>query len=539
MAKQEVNIGTEGNDATGDSIRESFRKVNENFTELYAVFGVGGQINFTTLSDTPDTLEQNKIIMTNTTGTAVVQNVLASNSAVDNTKSDTISFDFSVAGKLVISTAFTQLSDDLSPSLGGGLNAAGKAIAGVSVSDTAAENLNNDHDGDTSYTIDDLVITRGYADRRYIGAGLPIRVAGEPANRDGFVLTVLRYDLGDLEFATPHGFDSGINGTAYKFNAEDTDPTNLVSGTTYYIRFKSNVKLSLFANQNDASQENDTTAEAQKIVVSGTIASDDVHTITDAGFDSTLTGNFLSDVAVPRDSVTRRQGDTMSGPLFLHDHPGDLAGSGTPNGSEDLQAATKFYVDNTAYSSPEVLFVSTKGDDSMAGVPSGKEGSSFTYAFKTINAAAQRAEDMIRTARPEPGPYMQTMTYDETVEADVTQADVENPVFEQARFLLNQNKLFLQKEITGFLAYTYPTFVYDIARCELDLGLILDSIALDINRGSTANFLTKLAAQNYYSSISGRIAITSQVTETVASINKARDIVSSVLLLINFILPAT
>ena len=62
MAKQEVNIGTEGNDATGDSIRESFRKVNENFTELYAVFGVGGQINFTTLSDTPDTLEQNRII---------------------------------------------------------------------------------------------------------------------------------------------------------------------------------------------------------------------------------------------------------------------------------------------------------------------------------------------------------------------------------------------------------------------------------------------------------------------------------------------
>ena len=534
MAKQEVNIGTEGNDATGDSIRESFRKVNENFTELYAVFGVGGQINFTTLSDTPDTLEQNRIIMTNTAGTAVVQNVLASNSALDNTKADTISFDFSVAGKLVISTAFTQLSDDLSPSLGGGLNAAGKAIAGVTVSDQAAENLNNDHDGDTSYTIDDLVITRGYADRRYIGAGLPIRVAGEPANRDGFVLTVLRYDLGDLEFASAHGFDSGINGTAYKFNAEDTDPTNLVSGTTYYIRYKTNTKLSLFANQNDASQESDTTAEAQKIVVSGTIASDDVHTITDAGFDATLTGNFLSDVAVPRDGVTRRQGDSMEGALFLHDHPGDLAGSGTPNGSEDLQAATKFYVDNTAYSSPEVLFVSTKGDDSMAGVPSGKEGSSFTYAYKTINAAAQRAEDMIRTARPEPGPYMQTMTYDETVEADVTQADVENPKEEQARFLLDQNRLFLQKEITGFLAYTYPNFVYDIARCELDLGLILDSIALDINRGLTANFLTKLAAQNYYSSISGRIAITAQITETVASIEKARDIAISVLKNENF-----
>ena len=87
----------------------------------------------------------------------------------------------------------------------------------------------------------------------------------------------------------------------------------------------------------------------------------------------------------------------MTGELYLHDHPGDLSGDGTPNGPEDLQAATKYYVDNTSYSSPEVLFVSTKGDDSMSGVPSGKEGSSFTYAFKSINAAARRAEDMIRT----------------------------------------------------------------------------------------------------------------------------------------------
>ena len=36
MAKQFVNIGIEGNDGTGDSIRDAFNKVNENFTELYA-----------------------------------------------------------------------------------------------------------------------------------------------------------------------------------------------------------------------------------------------------------------------------------------------------------------------------------------------------------------------------------------------------------------------------------------------------------------------------------------------------------------------
>ena len=36
MAKQDINIGVEGNDGTGDSIRESFRKTNENFNEHLA-----------------------------------------------------------------------------------------------------------------------------------------------------------------------------------------------------------------------------------------------------------------------------------------------------------------------------------------------------------------------------------------------------------------------------------------------------------------------------------------------------------------------
>ena len=35
MTRQVVNIGVEGNDGTGDSIREAFNKLNENFQELY------------------------------------------------------------------------------------------------------------------------------------------------------------------------------------------------------------------------------------------------------------------------------------------------------------------------------------------------------------------------------------------------------------------------------------------------------------------------------------------------------------------------
>ena len=35
MAKQTINIGTEANDNTGDTVRDAFDKVNDNFTELY------------------------------------------------------------------------------------------------------------------------------------------------------------------------------------------------------------------------------------------------------------------------------------------------------------------------------------------------------------------------------------------------------------------------------------------------------------------------------------------------------------------------
>lgn len=37
MAQQTINVGTTANDGTGDSLRDSFVKVNDNFTEVYAL----------------------------------------------------------------------------------------------------------------------------------------------------------------------------------------------------------------------------------------------------------------------------------------------------------------------------------------------------------------------------------------------------------------------------------------------------------------------------------------------------------------------
>jgi hypothetical protein len=44
MARENIKIGAQPNDKTGDSLREAFRKVNANFTELYAG-GVGGTVD--------------------------------------------------------------------------------------------------------------------------------------------------------------------------------------------------------------------------------------------------------------------------------------------------------------------------------------------------------------------------------------------------------------------------------------------------------------------------------------------------------------
>ena len=83
-------------------------------------------------------------------------------------------------------------------------------------------------------------------------------------------------------FISGHGYDSGANGTGFIFNAEDTAPAALTSGTEYFIRYVTGDQLAVYATAAQASTESDLEAAANKISVSGTIAAGDVHTIVDA-----------------------------------------------------------------------------------------------------------------------------------------------------------------------------------------------------------------------------------------------------------------
>ena len=516
MAKQFINIGIEGNDGTGDSIRDAFNKTNENFTELYAVFGQGGQIGFTSLSDTPDQLGANKIPITNSAGTAIEMKGISGTG---------ISVDFTDPNNLLLTVSSIDLSTDTDPTLGGPLNASGYAIGNVGVSQTAVDDFNSTHG--TAITLDDLVIDKGYADKRYLrssgvgGVAGEIRVRPEPANATEFTKTITAYQSGNLNIPS-HGFTTTSNGLPFVYNSTGTDANNVTSGVSYYIRFIDDNTISLHASSAEATNDNDATRI--KITVSGGTGT---QTITDGAYDSTLSGNYLSTEAIQRQTAVRRQGDSMTGTLYLNDHPGDLAGGGTPNGESDLQAASKYYVDTTSYASTTNIFVSQDGDDTMQGVPADKYGRSLAYAYKTISKAAERAEQIIDTAPFEAGPYAQTITFNSGAgnSTVVTEGVTSSSGQTQLQFLMEANKEFITKETVAYVNATYPNFSYNQTTCERDLGLIQDAVVLDVLSGLTSNTQSIQAGKRYYNSNSGLKAINQQLTETLGAIVFAQNLI--------------
>ena len=302
MARKIVDIGVAGNDGTGDSIREAFRKTNDNFQELYAVFGQGGFLKFTDLSDTPDSLtgEGGKVPVVDSIGTQMqFKDIVSPLGTVSITQTDT---------EIRIDTLSSRVFDDPLPRLKYGLNASNQLIGGLrdvtNETDftTAVNDFNTQHA--TTYGLNDFAISKGYADARYINSS------------------------GDI-MSGPLSVPAGAAGSQ-----------------------------------------------------------------------------------VPRASeVVLKAGGVMDGQLYLSDHPGELSGAGTPNGIDDLQAATKYYVDNQSFVSQINLFVSTSGDDTQARTPRGKEGRSWKFAYRSVNRACQKAEEIMNAAPLETGPYRQLIAY--------------------------------------------------------------------------------------------------------------------------------
>jgi hypothetical protein len=592
MAKQDINIGVEGNDGTGDSIRESFRKTNENFNELYAIVGEGGQISLTDLSGiaidsfenfpSTDTAPVLAGINNDTQGSQLEFFRLVSDSFVDNTKDDSIEFDVSRVDNdgrpvIVVKSVKSSLSSDPNPTLGANLNLGGKIVYNAANSSQWAALA-----ADDGFTEDDVLIDKGFADQTYLkstgsGTGSQLRVRTEDeVNVEDYTYTIANYDAsgrvvindryqdGVLVTGEGHGLDSSANGAPFTYattatSAVDTsvspsrtlNDVNDFALSKFFIRVVDSKTVSLHTSEANAK------AGTSPITAAGGTGT---QTLADFYYQpDELPGTFLANEAIPRESAVRRQGDEMEGALYLHDHPGELAGVGTPNGLEDLQAATKFYVDNTSFASNINIFVSTSGDDTQASTPPGKEGRSLAYAYRTVNAAARKAEEIVIASKVEPGPYMQTIQYgsneDSLVNSQVLSADFDpalkadyGAATEKFNLLIVNNLDFVVAETLAYVAskikaanadltlvegdadYIWKNFAFNEETCARDLRLIIGAVRLDTISGTTANKLSRNAGIRYYSNSSGRLAVTAQLDQTVATINKAKEILASYVL---------
>ena len=673
MARKIIDIGVQGNDGTGDSIREAFRKVNDNFKDLYALVGSDEAILSTDLlDDFPSSYDPNQILITNDTGTSVLGKTFVpadSSIIIDNSNLSTITIR-ATGGKLII---------DAQPQLGGDLDGLGNVIANVKGPESY-EQWNLTHPDQTAITPDEVVITKGYADKRYLQVGADSSLAGTVRLREEPISgTIHTKTLSDHTYSDGririllHNLNSGANGSAFTYNSTNTSlgglseellAGNFVSGRTYKITNVGNTDWNVAAGTNNPTEQttyglgdifiavnnglvttpsglsptgkaapvyfiryfNDeylnlyyTSLEAREIeedslannynnriqvsasvdaLCTGTISGNlfnvsavslgtitvgskltgvginnntyivsfegatpggtgfytisqsydistissfsvkSVHSITDAYYNTTLEGFYLANEAVPRKNLVRRKGDTMSGPLFLYDHPPPLSGAGSPNGPDDLMAVTKFYVDNSSFSSDVNLYVSNSGSDIQANVPLSKQGSALAYAYASINKACQTAEEMIDLAENEPGPYRQKIFY--TINSiqnisKVTQILLsggntsENWIYDITT-LIDNNISWIIGETIGYLNVTQPTLLFDYELFYSNLKAILNAVKLDTifssgqGLASEANWLSITTGRSFFINESN-----SQKDIVLAGIERLKLLVTTVL----------
>ena len=299
MARKIIDVGIVGNDGTGDSIRDSFRKVNDNFRELYSSLGLGERLSFIGLSDTPDTYDltliptdtqkNTPLVTVNNLGTGVMFKRLVEGNG--------ISIDFlGNPNEIIINSDFAEISADETPQLGGPL--------------------------------------------------LTFR-AGE------------RLPIGGLPNLSNQGeFDSAISSLSGVFpGLGDADNSDRLAVNKAYAD--------------------------SKIAIAGV------------------------DAINPRTKIADSAFGRMTGPLIL---------SRDPESEDDTLyggriAATKAYVDSSAFGSSVNLYVALSGVDDRPGVSKALQGRALAYAYRTLEAALKRAEELVLEAREEIGPYKKVLTY--------------------------------------------------------------------------------------------------------------------------------
>lgn len=123
MTRKVIDVGLSNNDGTGDSIRDSFKKVNDNFQELYGSLGLGERLKFISLDDSPGSYlgQQGKLLVVNQAQTGLTFKTLASGASMAIDIDET-------AGTITLRPLNQDVVNDTTPQLGGDLDARSNGI---------------------------------------------------------------------------------------------------------------------------------------------------------------------------------------------------------------------------------------------------------------------------------------------------------------------------------------------------------------------------------------------------------------------------
>ena len=161
MAKQTINIGTVANDGTGDTVRDAFDKVNDNFTELYT--DDAGDVNSITATApiARDSATGAVTISLNDAGVtlAKMQNVAANSLLVRDANSSGVLTEKALATTQILigdGTGMTaaSLSGDVTMANTGAVTIAAQAVENSMIADNAV-----DHDELAVRYTEDVSIT--------------------------------------------------------------------------------------------------------------------------------------------------------------------------------------------------------------------------------------------------------------------------------------------------------------------------------------------------------------------------------------------
>ena len=513
MAQNIIDIGIQGNDGTGDSIRESFNKVNANFNELYAVFGVGGFIKFGNLADAPGT---NNFTVTTASANGTQVTLYFTN------PNPGLGLPFSIGENIVISgcvpagyngtytvQSASTTSITFNSSTTGTLTTNGK-IAGTTYSKNQVIMASTTG---SSLTARDLVA----------GTGITIDTSNNQQ------VTIASTAIGLINDAQP-SMGAPINANLFTIGRLSDPSADLVAAfnAVYASQGVSTTLGQLAVTVNYAQNNFLQVTNGQVVGALRVRAMPTTAQTNDPDYNASLSGNYVATEAIQRQHAVLRDGDKMTGALTLSDHPGSMSGFGVRKGSDDLQAATKFYVDNNTYYSNVNLYVSTGGDDTQKNTPAGREGRAWQYAYRSVGAALLQAQSLINVAFTEPGPYRQTLAYtvgpnqykSQLLSITFTGGNEGVQGYQDASILLEANKSFIQNETIAYLNQKYVnTFTFDKTRYTNIIENIVNAVGYDVALGTNFNSTTQgsILFNSYNSDVSGSVQ---QIT---AAINNARD----------------